>query len=359
MKLQIHFRPSLPVILLGCFAALLWAAAWPMGFVGRLILLPFEAFYSALFLLAAWGFWRIHILERWTEWNAAGRLLILAPHEDDCVISAGGIGAQNARLGGTTRIVYLAPKESPAVSATRAAEAHRAWQEAGLQGDALRHLELLPPLRSRDPHQLRLAAAALRALFDDFKPTTIIMPMFEGGHVHHDMVAALVGSIIRQDDTFEVFEAPEYSPYFSLLNTPHRLLALSTRWMFGLVSYCGPPDGIDGRPILNYRMTSSDRDCKRRMLAAFVSQNAPSLVATRSYCDRLVRFDLPATRSTPFNFNVSYLRFVLVVRRLIPAKLTDRLFPVQLGTVGREPLVTDWRREWGDENDRPTKAEAR
>ncbi len=347
MKLQIYFRPLLPVLLLGCFAVLLWAVDRTMGSVGRLILLPFAVFYSLLFVLAGWALWRIRALEHWTQWSAPGRLLILAPHEDDCVIMAGGIGVQNAQLGGTTRIVYLAPDESPNMAKTRAAEARIAWREASLGDGDLRHIELLPPLRSRDPEKLRAAAATLRSVVDDFGPTAVVVPMFEGGHVHHDMVAALIGSIGRVGDAFEIFEAPEYGPYFSLLNTPHRLLTLCTRWLFGLVSYYGPPDGIDGRPILNYRMTADDVACKRRMLSAFVSQNAPSLVATRSYCDRLVRLNAQAERSTPFDFDRSYLRFVLGVRRLIPARWADRLFPVQLGTIGREPAITDWRQEWG------------
>jgi len=45
------------------------------------------------------------MLERWQDWPGPARLLILAPPEDDCVIAAGGVGAQNSRIGGTTRIV--------------------------------------------------------------------------------------------------------------------------------------------------------------------------------------------------------------------------------------------------------------
>jgi LmbE family N-acetylglucosaminyl deacetylase len=262
------------------------------------------------------------------------------------VISAGGIGARNARLGGVTRIVYLAPDEHQGMAEVRAAEARAAWQGAGVEADNLRHIRLLPPLRSRDPAMLRDAAKTLRSIIDDFKPTTVVVPMFEGGHVHHDMVAALIGSIVRPDDPFEVFEAPEYGPYLSLFNTPHRLLALCARWLFGLVSYYGPPDGIDNRTILKLRMVPEELACKRRMLSAFVSQNAPSLMATRSHCDRLVRMVPGAGKVAPFNFQASYLRFVLAARRLMWPRLVDQIFPVQLGTIGREPAITDWRHEW-------------
>jgi hypothetical protein len=160
------------------------------------------------------------------------------------------------------------------------------------------------------------------------------------------MAAALIGGLLTPDDRFDVFEAPEYSPYTSLLYTPHRVIALCARWLFGLVSYYGPPDGIDGRIVGKYRLDRADLDCKRRMLAAFESQNAPSLVATRDYPDRLVRLAGGVERRQPFEFRWSYLRFVLTLRRVLPARLVERLLPVQLGTIGREPKLTDWPEEW-------------
>jgi LmbE family N-acetylglucosaminyl deacetylase len=347
MKLEVYFTPALPVGLLIVAACLFWGAflALSSGAVAVLALAA-ALFYSGLSTMGALALLRLAVLERWQDWPGPARLLILAPHEDDCVISAGGVGAQNSRIGGTTRIVYLAPDETPGMAERRAGEAQAAWRVAGVGDDDVLHLDLLPPLRQRDPHKLRRAADRLRSIIDEFRPTAVVMPMFEGGHVHHDMVAALMGMVVSGDDRFDVFEAPEYSPYTSLWYTPHRVVALCSRWLFGLVSYYGPPDGIDGRPVRRYRLTPDDLACKRRMLAAFESQNAPSLVATRSYPDRLVSFDRNAKRSVPFDFRWSYLRFVLTMRRLLPSRLVDRLLPVQLGTIGRECNLTDWSEEW-------------
>jgi LmbE family N-acetylglucosaminyl deacetylase len=347
MKLEIYFRPAIPVGLLIVAACLFWIAALALGAgVVAVMALAAALFYTGLAALGVLALLRLAVLEQWREWPAPGRLLILAPHEDDCVISAGGVGALNRRLGGTTRVVYLAPDEAPGMADRRAAEARAAWRVAGVGDDNVLHLDLLPPLRQRDPQKLRRAAARLRSVIDEFRPTAVVMPMFEGGHVHHDMVAALMGVVVTGDDRFDVFEAPEYSPYASLWYTPHRIVALCSRWLFGLVSYYGPPDGIDGRPVCRYRLAPDDLAAKRRMLAAFESQNAPSLVATRSYPDRLVSFDRGAKRSVPFDFRWSYLRFVLAMRRLLPSRLVDRLLPVQLGTIGRECKLTDWTEEW-------------
>ncbi len=345
MKLRIDFRPSIVVALLAAAALLLWLATRLPGLFW--IALPFALFYTLLLMLATLALLRIRMTERWMAWDAPGRLLILAPHEDDCVIAAGGLGLRNSRLGGVTRIVYLARDETPALPERREAEARAAWRIAGLGEADLRFLDMMPPLESRDPAKLHAASAALRAIIDEYQPTVIVTPAFEGGHVHHDMIAALIDRLVTPADRFTVYEAPEYSPYVSLLHTPHRILALCARWLLGLVSYNGPPDGVDGRPILKLRMAPSELDDKKRMLGAFVSQNAPSLIATRSYPDRLIVRPGGQHRRRPFDFDRSYLRLVLMLRRLLPSRLVDRVLPVQLGTIGRPGTITDWDHEWG------------
>ncbi len=348
MKQRIYSRPAIVVGLLGGVSVLLWTAVLlPGPGIAAVLMAAAALFYTALFALTAWALWRISVLERWADWDQPRRLLILAPHEDDCVISAGGIGARNARLGGTTRVVYLARDEAPGLAARRAAEARDAWSMAGLKAHDLVHVDMLPPLRQCDPAKLQDAARALRVIIDEFRPSVVVVPMFEGGHIHHDMAAALVGSIAAPDDRFDVFEAPEYGPYVSLANTPHRVVALAARWLFGLVAYCGPPDGVDGRPIVKFRLDGRDLEDKRRMLAAFESQNAPSLVATRAYPDRLVRRWPGPQRRSPFDFEHSYLRVALAARRALPPRFADRLFHVQPGTIGREGRITDWHDETG------------
>ncbi|MEI6200354.1 MAG: PIG-L family deacetylase [Enhydrobacter sp.] len=344
MKLKVYFHPAPIVLALITVASLLWLASWTAP--GGHWLLIFACFYTALSLLAVWSLIRIARIERTLTWSPPARLLVLAPHEDDCVIAAGGIGIRNGRLGGTTRIVYLAPDETPGLPEIRAREARAAWAYAGLPESELRHIPLLPPLRSHDPTKLREAAAALRTLIDEFRPTTIVVPMFEGGHIHHDMLAALLGQIITAEDGFDIYEAPEYSPYVSINNTPHRVIALCARWLFGLVSYYGPPDGIDSRPVELFQMTPEEVDIKRRMLACFVSQNAPSLVATRAYPDRLVRMRFDRDWRQPFNFACSYLRLSLASRRVLPHALAAGLFPGATGTIGRDGTITDWQQEW-------------
>jgi len=346
MKLRLFGQPDLAVALLGLTALLLWAVVLDIGWPWGLLALPIALFYAGLFAVSAWARLRLQSLERWADWRKQ-RLLILAPHEDDCVIAAGGVGPRNRELGGATRIVYLAPEDDPALAARRADEARAAWRHAGFADSDLKHLDLLPRLRQRDPQKLRAAGPALRAIIDEFRPTAIIVPMFEGGHVQHDMLAGLIGRIVKPEEQIEIFEAPEYSPFTSLAFTPHRVLALATRWLFGLVSYYGPPDGIDGRPVLKFRLTPDELARKRRMLGAFVSQNAPSLMETRAYPDRLVRWTPGSVRRHPFEMRGSYLALAQAARRVLPAALVNRLLPGESGTLGREPSLTDWDAEYG------------
>ncbi len=346
MKLRLFGRPDIAVALLGLAALLLGALALDIGWPWGLVALPFALFYLALFAVSAWALLRLQSLERWADWKKQ-RLLILAPHEDDCVIAAGGVGPRNKELGGVTRIVYLAPDDDPALANRRADETRAAWRQAGFADSDLQHLDLLPRLRQRDPQKLRAAGSALRAIIDEFQPTAIIVPMFEGGHIQHDMLAGLVGRIVRPDEPIEIFEAPEYSPFTSLAFTPHRVLTLTTRWLFGLVSYYGPPDGIDGRPVLKFRLTLDELARKRRMLGAFVSQNAPSLMETRAYPDRLVRWNRGTLRRHPFEMRGSYLALAHAARRVLPTRLVNRLLPGEPGTIGREPALTDWDAEYG------------
>ena len=124
MKLRIYFRPFPVVLLLLAVAALLWLATYELP--GGSWLSPVALFYSALTAISVWALGRLLVLERWRTWSEPHRLLILAPHEDDCVISAGGVALHNQRLGGVVRIVYLAPDETPGLPDIRAAEARAA-----------------------------------------------------------------------------------------------------------------------------------------------------------------------------------------------------------------------------------------
>jgi LmbE family N-acetylglucosaminyl deacetylase len=348
MKIRLYFTPTPVVLALGVVALLFWSGwrllpgpwHWPV--------LAAAVSYTVLFALAAYALLRCAAIERWMEWRDPERLLILAPHQDDCVLCAGGVGIRNTKLGGETFVVYFAQDALPGVAECRAAEATRAWSLAGVAQKYLCQLDLLPPLYSRKPEHLPTAMREIARLIDEIRPTVLVMPMFEGGHVHHDILNQLVVLALNDRPAMRVYESPEYSPFFSLNCTPHRAIAQCGRWLFGLCSYYPPPDGIDGRPICKIRLSDEELVLKRQMLGAFVSQNGPSLAQAGAYPDRIVQWQPRPYRSRPFEPKGSYLSFVLVLERWFPAPLVRLVFPGQRGTFGREPDITDLDHELGD-----------
>jgi LmbE family N-acetylglucosaminyl deacetylase len=301
--------------------------------------------FLTLSFVALLALTRLRKLEKWVDWNSPERLLVIAPHQDDCVICAGGLGIRNAHLGGVTHIVYLVQDLDRNTADKRRNEVISAWGLAGITEASLEHHNLLPALYEHNPSRLAGAATELAKIINGFNPTVIVMPLFEGGHIHHDLTNYLVSQFLSPSTDVRVLEAPEYSPFVSLKLTPHRIIALCVRWLFGVVAYYGPPDGIDGRVILKLRLTQDELELKRSMLARFESQNGPSLAATRCYPDRFVPWAPSMRKNVPFDFHSSYLHFVLRLSRAISRRWAIMLFPVQMGTIGKEPGITNLRDE--------------
>lgn len=340
MKIRIYFKPGWVVLGLVFAATMLWFMVLRLEWWGRWLCVMASIFYSVLALLSLFALVRCHALERWMSWETPERLLILAPHQDDGVICAGGVGIRNQQLGGETHIIYLVQDDKPGMAECRKREALAAWAIAGVPAENLLHLDMLPRLYERAPKQLDKAALDLDDIIESLSPTVLILPLFEGGHIHHDVLNHLVTSVLKLGARVKVFEAPEYSPYVSLRRTPHRVISLCGRWLAGLVSYCGPPDGIDDRTVLKVRLSKENLVVKRQMLAAFESQHGDSLSANCSYSDRLISWQPRPYRSRPFREKKGYFSFVRSLHEWLPSAIVTKVFPVQLGTVGREPNIT-------------------
>jgi LmbE family N-acetylglucosaminyl deacetylase len=340
VKVRIYFRPALVVASLVLATTTLFAMASLLSSF-RWLWWTGAGFYSLLSLASCYALWRIVNCEQWIEWATAERLLILAPHQDDCVICAGGTGLRNQQLGGETYVVYLVQEPPEDRAFLRKEEAKRAWCVAGVSPDHLQHLNLLPELHARDPQLLDRAAKALDEIITTIAPTVIMLPAFEGGHIHHDVLNHLVTGVVSVPAGVRIYECPEYTPYVSLRLTPHKIIALCGRWIAGLLSYYGPPDGIDRRIILKVRLTADELMTKRRMLAAFRTQHPESLERTRCYPDRFVAWQRRPFRSQPFRVRGSYPAFVRSLERILPVRLVHLLLPGQTSTYGREPGFTE------------------
>ena len=340
MKLRIYFRPEVPVVLLTAAAGASWLMA-RLGGIVKPLWLALALFYTALACIAIFSIVIIWAKEKTFSHDRPERLLVLAPHEDDCVICAGGLAICNQRLGGETFVAYLAEDEKPGMPERRRREAIAAWQVIGVPADHLFHLNVLPRLSDRRAWSVEKARKSLRGLLDSVRPTMVVMPLFEGGHIHHDLTNFVMSFGVDVQPETHLFEAPEYSPYVSLVNTPHRVIMLCTRWLFGLVAYYPPPDTTDRRQILTLNLSKGEISLKKEMFRKFESQNGWSLAETHSYPDRLLMWQRRPFQSQPFRFAYSYPWLLEKLQQVFPSKLVRRFFPGQLATYGLERGITN------------------
>ena len=277
--------------------------------------------------------------------DRAEKVLIVAPHQDDCVLAAGGFGLRNRRLGGETHIVYLVQPDDPQMAATRSEEALSAWQIADVDARHLSHLSLLPAAGPLSLSDIERAAATLQTLVDAVAPSIVVTPLFEGGHLHHDVAHHIVTRMLVLPEGARIYECPLYSPYFSLWRTPHAALAQLARFAFvGRLAYYPKSEGAGVGHMLNLRLSRDELRTKREMLRAFRSQNGEALACHHGYADRLVLWRPQPFRATPFAYRGSRPWLVERLQSALPGRWALRLLPGEPCTIGLERGITDLQR---------------
>lgn len=324
------------VKLLGLYTSVLLILAYASksDFVMVLASLYFFAFIVGLLSL-----YKIHVKEKKLHLDNPETILIVAPHQDDCVISSGGLGIRNLRLGGETHIAYITQERSRDMAETRTSEAIESWRLAGCTH--LYHMDLLPARNERNPEKIYEAAKQLQSLIDEIKPTVLLVPLFEGGHVQHDITNFVVSFLIRKPDGLRIYECPEYSPYFSFFHTPHKVLGILSRFFLVFVSYFGPPEALDGRTIFVLDLSDEELECKKQMLKSFSSQGGNSLANGYGYPDRVIEWVERPYRASPYRYGGSLSHILQILRGTPVEWLAKRLFPWEYKSVGRERGITN------------------
>lgn len=342
MKVRVYYRPFTVVWLSLIVALLLLLAGNTVYDPARSALTIAATVYGLSFLAAFALSLRAVVAEGSLIFQSNERLLIVAPHQDDCVLMAGGLGLRNQRLGGETHIVYLTQSDDRAKAAQRRSEAINAWKLGGVPERNLRHWSLLRkrgPVSREDVHR---TAAELQKIVDELRPSLICVPLFEGGHLHHDITHHVVTRLLRLPTNARIFQAPEYSPYCSIWRTPHKALSHLTRFSFlGLVSYYPMAEGVGRGSILSIRLTPEELDLKRRMLREFRSQHGDSLAQNHGYPDRFIPWCESEYRAAPFAFRGSFPWWVARLTAVLPAMIVGRLFPGDHCTFGLNYGITN------------------
>jgi LmbE family N-acetylglucosaminyl deacetylase len=281
------------------------------GFV--IVAALYAAYLAAAFLLWVWTRVRSR---KFTQIEAGGEdILIVAPHQDDCVAIAGGYGIQTKEKGGKVRILYVTDGMENGGPGRRS-EALRAWALAGLKESDIRFLDYpsLTGLTGRD--EIDACIVRIEEEIRNTGPGTIFTPLYEGGHYQHDVVNYMTAEAVRRTGfKGRVFESPEYNFFLSFRTTPEKILSGLLRFVpFAATDY--PPEPVLGGPLYRLTMTEEQLRKKKRMIAAFESQHPDMLVKRFGFEDRFQEMHAYDYTNPPFDWDRSTARFLDGLKRL-------------------------------------------
>jgi LmbE family N-acetylglucosaminyl deacetylase len=336
IRLQIYRKPMVVVGMLGLFAAVFCLLEY---LTKASIFVVLAALYGFTFVGAVFSAYRIYANEKILHFIYPEKILIIATHQDDCVISAGGFGIRNLRMGGETHIAYITQEKSTEIAKTRIAEATESWRLAGTP--MFYHMDILPGKYERNPGKIYEAAKQLQRLIDQICPTVLFIPLYEGGHVQHDITNYIISFLIKKSESLRIYECPAYSPYFSFLHTPHKVLGILSRVVLIFVSYFGLPEGLDGRKIFVLDLSKEELELKKKMLKSFASQGGDFLANTFGYPDRVIRWVERPYKSSPYRYNGSLSHTMQTLQETSIGWLVKRLFWWECKSIGREQGITN------------------
>ena len=176
-----------------------------------------------------------HLVFGVRNWKGApSDVLILAAHQDDCVVLAGEYALWALKAGKNVSVVYLtsgADDPSSARANLRSQEAISAWFSAGVPEQNLYFLgckqsDINGP-SANSKLELMNAAARIEEIVRNAELGTCIFIPAEGEtHVDHRVIRHIslqaIKNCARSD--LSVFEAPEYNNYFSFIQSPRKAL---------------------------------------------------------------------------------------------------------------------------------------
>jgi LmbE family N-acetylglucosaminyl deacetylase len=224
-------------------------------------------------------------------------VLILAAHQDDCVIMAGEYAIIAKEAGRQVRVVYLTNGDSGNVDSSserariRNQEAAAAWGSIGVA--AIENLGL-PAASIVGPTKIngQQTAGAIEAIAQIIRAvpggTAVFIPAAGETHPDHQLLREISLQALRsvQRSDLAMFEAPEYNPYVSLARMPLKALEYIAkgiprvrRWVCEVQLRRLPSAGFPSGTRPYVLPPDSDRlERKRRLLSQFESEGGERLV---------------------------------------------------------------------------------
>ncbi len=301
----------------------LFLAAWPalLAAAGGAVWTGLRPGAMRFFLFAAISLYFVYCLFTAILWVAVKRrkrtviecggedILIVAPHQDDCVAIAGGYAIQTLEKGGRVTVLY-ATDGTEDDKVTRKREALDAWRAAGLDAGDVHFLghHILTGLVARD--EIGRCTEEITEWIRRIRPGTVFIPMYEGGHFQHDVVNYMVSTAARRAGfKGRIYEAPEYNFFLSFRTTPEKILSGLMRFI-PFVRHDYPPEPILGDELLTLRMTPGQIRKKAEMLSRFRTQQPEQLVIRFGFEDRYQKLHDYDYRRPPFDYDRSAARII-------------------------------------------------
>jgi LmbE family N-acetylglucosaminyl deacetylase len=142
----------------------------------------------------------------------SGKVLLVVAHQDDEAFIVSRLH-QHLKENDTIRIVWTAQSSqlSKEYSEMRKIESIKAMSLLGIDSSCCVFLNYVD---GETHNVLQKILDTLQIIISEYKPSTIYIPAFEGGHIDHDIVNFAVATIVKKmNDKPHVIEFPLYSAY--------------------------------------------------------------------------------------------------------------------------------------------------
>jgi len=271
---------------------------------GRLLLFATIGLYFVYCLFAA-VLWGVVIRRKRTFIECRGEdILIVAPHQDDCVAIAGGYAIQTLEKGGRVTVLYATDGYENGGDIRRR-EALDAWRTAGLDAGNIHFMDYPVLTGFTTRAELDRCTEEIADWIRRILPETVFIPLYEGGHFQHDAVNYMVSTAAgRIGFNGTVYESPEYNFFLSFRTTPEKILSGFMRFIPG-VRHDYPPEPITDDALLLLRMTPGQIEKKKEMLSKFRTQHPEQLVLRFGFEDRYQKLHGYDYRRPPFEYERS------------------------------------------------------
>jgi LmbE family N-acetylglucosaminyl deacetylase len=211
------------------------------------------------------------------------RLLVVATHQDDGVIMAGGLAIRNDLLQGQTKVVFITRPVTDNDRLIRYQESEDVWYMLPSKSASVEFLDVRgKELRSLEMQSL--VKVKLADIISDFDPTITVFPLLEGGHPEHDIVAELGSQLSFEFPNKNILFSAGYNPLYILDSHVSKILWFFVRLM-PFVPHITPNTGIDPRNQTEIELSPSELAFKKEMLLGFVSQREVISLYQFGYAD--------------------------------------------------------------------------